>query len=186
MKPVVMLFCGGAAAGLVGAALFAVGKYNALVRARSRLVTETLVLDFLVRRTVHLLVACEPSASVPQAELMSIEASTLLGAANPLAAGGAALVLESATRLKTLVEQSGRPEKISADLVERMAACSGSVLAYDALFRNGISAGVACMCGFSPVRLSASNSAEYGLSLPKLDIRSSKIGSKHHTSDLGH
>lgn len=122
--------------------------------------TETLVLDFVVRRTVHLLATGNHPTTHLQAEFVKIEGSALRGAANPLMAGGASLVLESAFRLKALMAQSGKADDIPKELENLISACQGSVLAYNFLFQRGVSAGIANMCGFSPVRLSGSTGQE--------------------------
>jgi len=151
VKPDSLLLSGAAVAGIAGASLFAIGKYNALVRARQRIVTETLVLDFLVQRTLHAL------ATTPEqgAMLQEIGALALRGAVDPVSTKGASLVLESAVRLKALAETNRHPEELFVELEKRISSCRGGVLTYNALCRRGISAVVARICGFFRVEVSS-------------------------------
>lgn len=142
--PLLLLFAGATA----GTTLFAIGKFNRFVKARRRLVTEALVLDFLVRRSLHDLV----EGGCPNS-LAGIGELALRGAVDPVAANGVSLVLESAARLRSAVAQSGCADKVPGELKERISSCRGSVLAYNALFRRSRSAAIARICGFSPVRL---------------------------------
>lgn len=149
--PLFLLFVGAAA----GTTLFAIGKFNGFVKARRRLVTETLVLDFLVRRSLHdFLGGSRPDSLAGIGEL------ALRGAVDPVAANGVSLVLESAARLRAAVAQSGGIDKVPGELEERISACRGSVLAYNSLFQPGISAVIAHGCRFSPVTLPASTGQE--------------------------
>jgi len=147
--PLLLFFAVAAA----GTALFAIGKFNGFVKARRRLVTETLVLDFLVRKALHDLAAGTRPGSLAGANLRDIEDLASRGAVDPVAANGASLVLESAARLRAAVAQSGGTDKVPGELEERISACRGSVLAYNSLFQPGISAVIARSRGFSPVAL---------------------------------
>ena len=149
--PLLLLF----AAAATGTALFAIGKFNGFVKARRRLVTETLVLDFLVRKALHDLAAGTRTGSPAGANLRDIEDLASRGAVDPVAANGASLVLEAAARLRAVAAQSEGADEISGELEERISACRGSVLAYNSLFRRSSSAAIARICGFSPLPLPA-------------------------------
>jgi len=113
-----------------GASLFLAGKYNGLIRARRRLVTEALMLDFLVRRTLHLV----PSTTSERPLREEIEQLALAGSADPLAQDGAARILAAAEKLCGLMEASGR--KIPPELSERINFCRDAIPAYQALLRD--------------------------------------------------
>lgn len=114
------------------ASLFAVGKYNRLVHVRRRLVTEALMLDFLVRRTLHLLP--DPPAAGPVRH--EIEQAALAGSADPLAHDGAARILAAAEKLRRLMESAGLADQIPPELNERIAFCRGAIPAYHALLQD--------------------------------------------------
>ncbi len=111
----------------IAASLFLAGKYNGLVRVRRRLITEALMLDFLVRRTLHLL----PDLSLDRPIRHEIEQLALAGSADPLAHDGAARILAAAERLRDLMEASGR--EIPPELSERITFCRNVIPAYQAL-----------------------------------------------------
>ncbi len=136
---------------MAGLSLFLIGKYNALVKARGRLVTETLMLDFLVRRNLHLFLAENRSTSISWTEVHDMESLALRGAVNPVSAHGAPLVMEAALHLRHLVGQSEQAHMVTSDLEQRIASCRESVLAYNSLLKSGVPAGVARVCGFFPV-----------------------------------
>ena len=119
------------------ASLFLAGKYNGLIRARRRLVTEALMLDFLVRRTLHLV----PSTASERLLREEIEQLALAGSADPLAHDGAARILAAAEKLRDLMEASGR--EIPPELSERITFCRNAIPAYQALLKDPATAVVA-------------------------------------------
>lgn len=126
----------------VAASLFLTGKYNGLIRARCRLVTEALMLDFLVRRTLHLL----PDPSLDRSIRHQIEQLALAGSADPLAQDGAVRILAAAEKLRDLMESAGLVEQIPPELNERITFCRNAIPAYQALLKDPATALVSWAC----------------------------------------
>lgn len=143
--PVILFFVG----------LFLVGKFNALVQIRRRIVTEALQLDFALRQTLDLaLKNREEEGEAGQLvefanQMLMIESMAHRGAANPVSTEGITLLVKAVKLLGSLnhMIKHSYHEEVS----KREKSCLTQVHEYNALLRDLPTALIAWAFGFKPI-----------------------------------